>query len=85
LGSGYVVDHCILAFNRKCRRDALEYYITDGIKCISESVANQLGGSYMQTRFADIIKGEVEQDERTGDEIAADIILRAGLKVRSSE
>lgn len=58
-------------------------YMADGVMCLSESVAGYLGGSCLQVRFADLMSGE-SQDERTGDEIALDIIERAGLKVNGT-
>lgn len=81
LGSEYVIDHCVLAFNIQCRRESLEYYVTDALKVISESVAERIGGRYMEERFADLMNGTIQKDDRTADEIAADIIERAGLKV----
>ena len=35
----------------------------------------------MEERFADLMNGTIQKDDRTADEIAADIIERAGLKV----
>lgn len=84
MGSGYVIEHCVTAFSDICRQKAVEIYITDGIRCISESVAKAFGGSYMTERFADLVNNEHEE-ERTGDEIALDIITRAGLKTRGNE
>ena len=38
------------------------------------------GGSYITAKFADIINPK-PVDDRTGEEIAADIIKRAGIEV----
>ena len=38
------------------------------------------GGSYISAKFADIINPK-PVDNRTGEEIAADIIKRAGIEV----
>ena len=78
MGSGYVIDHCVVAFNDYCRQKAYQVYVTDGIRCMSESLANFAGGSYLENRFADIFDRDID-DERTGDEVALDIIERAGL------
>ena len=49
---------------------------------IGKNTANFAGGTFMQHRYADIIGG-AKQDDRTGEEIAADIIRRAGLEVKA--
>lgn len=48
---------------------------------LGEAVANALGGSYIPRRFGDLFD-DTPKDERTADEIALDIIKRAGLQVR---
>lgn len=80
MGSGYVIEHCVSAFSDMCEEKAFRSYIADGIKCISESVANQFGGSYLQERYADIVSIS-RTEEKTGDEIALEVIKKAGLKV----
>ena len=42
------------------------------------------GGSYIPCRFSEVIH-PAEKDERTGDEIAFDVIQKAGLEVDLSE
>lgn len=80
MGSGYVIEHCVATFSEYCKEQAFRIYMADGVKCISESVANYLGGSYLQGRYAEIIRGDDYADESaTGDEIALDVIERAGL------
>lgn len=37
----------------------------------------------LQVRFADLIEPKKQIEQKTGDEIAADVIKRAGLKVVS--
>ena len=80
MGSGYVIEHCVSAFSDMCEEKAFRSYIADGIKCISEAIANQFGGSYLQERYADIITVS-RVEEKTGDEIALEVIKKAGLKV----
>lgn len=80
MGSGYVIEHCVSAFSDMCEEKAFRSYIADGIKCISEAIANQFGGSYLQERYADIVSIS-RTEEKTGDEIALEVIKKAGLKV----
>lgn len=77
------MEHCVSTFSEYCRDKAFKIYVTDGIKCMSESLASNFGGAYLQERYADIFEGrEKDESPKTGDEIVLDIISRAGLKVR---
>lgn len=78
MGSGYVVEHCVAAFAERCEKKAYRNYMADGIKCISETIANVYGGTYMENRLADLMD---TTPEKTGDEIALEVITRAGLKL----
>lgn len=84
MGSGYVVDHCISALSLNAENLKYQLYITDCLKNINEIMAKRYGGSYVSVRYSELI-GNNKQDkdeEKTGDEIAIDIMMRAGLKSR---
>lgn len=55
-------------------------YLTDCLRIIGENTAKIGGGSYITAKFSDIINQE-PVDNRSGEEIAADIINRAGIEV----
>ena len=57
-------------------------YVTDALKLLGENTARYAGGSHMMQRWVDVITLK-KQDTRTGVEIAADVIKKAGLKVVS--
>ena len=59
---------------------AYRIYIGDCLRIISENTAKMGGGSYITAKFADIINPK-PVDDRTGEEIAADIIKRSGIEV----
>lgn len=59
---------------------AYRIYVTDCLRIISENTAKMCGGSYITAKLADIINPKLV-DDRTGEEIAADIIKRAGIEV----
>ena len=59
---------------------AYQIYMTDALRMIAENTAKLSGGSYMTKRYAEVLVKE-KPDNRTGDEIAADIIKKAGLVV----
>ena len=78
-GSGYVIEHCISALLERKKKDTLDIYLADCLKNINEILAKTYGGSYSNQRYVELINPKKE-DKRTGDEIAADIIKRAGLR-----
>ena len=59
---------------------AYRIYVCDCLRIISENTAKMGGGSYITAKLSDIINPK-PADNRTGEEIAADIIKRAGIEV----
>ena len=59
---------------------AYRIYVSDCLRIISENTAKMFGGSYITAKLSDIINPK-PADNRTGEEIAADIIKRAGIEV----
>lgn len=72
--------HVMSRYQEYQRAQACRLYITDALKAIAENTSNFAGGCKMQIRFADLLDGKAH-DERTAQEIADDVIKRAGLKV----
>ena len=64
--------------NQQAKDTAYRVYVTDCLKLIAENTVN----ISLKSRYYDIIHPK-KVDERTGDEIVADIIKRAGLVVKS--
>ena len=79
-GWGYVKDFCISLFQKEQVDKAEKIYFAECLRIITENTAKMVGGSYMKAKFADIINPK-PVDNRTGEEIAADIIKRAGIEV----
>ena len=50
----------------------------------AENTAKMVGGSYIKTAYADIIDPK-PRDNRTGEEIADEIIKKCGLEVTKDE
>lgn len=63
---------------------AYRIYVTDALKVIGENTAKFASGTYLTKRYADVISAK-KLDTRTGEEIVADIIKKAGLVVKKSE
>ena len=72
--------YAIARFNQHQRDLAYRIYVAECLRMISENAASGGGGSYMAVKFEDIITPK-PVDNRTGEEIAADIIKRAGIEV----
>lgn len=67
-------------FNQHQRDLAYRIYVTDCLRMATENTAKMSQGAYTAARFYDIIKPK-PVDNRSGNEIAADIIKRAGIEV----
>lgn len=72
--------YAMARFNQNQRDFAYRIYVTDCLRIISENTAKIGGGSYITAKFKDIINPK-PVDNRTGEEIAADIIKRACIEV----
>ena len=55
-------------------------YVANCLRIMTENTAKQSGGNYMTAEYEDLIKPK-KKDNRTGNEIAADVIRNAGIKV----
>ena len=64
--------------NQQAKDTSYRVYVTDCLKLIAENTGN----ISLKLRYYDIINPK-KADNRTGDEIVADIIKRAGLVVKS--
>ena len=73
--------YCVARFNEKERNDAYRIYVTDALRVVAENTARYAGGNYIKARYADIIEPK-KQDNRTCEEITADIVARCGLVVK---
>ena len=72
--------YAMARYKSQQRHLAYRIYVSDCLRIISENTAKICGGSYITAKLADIINPK-PVDNRTGEEIAADIINRAGIEV----
>lgn len=75
--------YVIAQYRREQEDKAYRIYVTDALRLISENTASSVGGKYITARFADVIAPPKEEDNRTCEEITADIIARCGLVVKN--
>lgn len=81
-GREYVITHAVAEINERAEARRYRAYITDALMVMTENTAKFVGGSYVKTRW---LKDKELEDERTGDEVALEVIMRAGLKVKGGE
>ena len=74
--------YALARYKEFTRERAYRVYVTDCLRAIAENTANFAGGNYITNRFADACIKVKAVDNRTGEEIAADVIKRTGLVVR---
>ena len=67
-------------FNQHQRDLVYRIYVTNCLRIMTENTAKQVGGNYMTAEYTDLIHPK-KKDNRTGNEIAADVIRNAGIKV----
>ena len=56
--------------------------MTEALRVIAENTAKFAGGSVIKMKYYDIISGKHQRiEQKSGEEIAADIVKRAGLEI----
>lgn len=79
-GWGYAKETCISLFQKEQEDKAVKIYYAECLRIIAENTAKIGGGSYITVKLDDILNPK-QIENRTGEEIAADIIKRAGIEV----
>lgn len=80
LGKGYIVDHCIALYNSRMEERTYRIYVTDLLMGIFNRLTPS-GAEPLTTRYADCLEyAKPKKKEKTGDEIAAEIIAKFNLK-----
>lgn len=67
-------------FQKEQEDKAVKIYYAECLRIITENTAKIGGGSYITVKLDDILNPK-PVDNRTGEEIAADIIKQAGIEV----
>lgn len=74
-GSYYVIEHVLAEHNIRMEEKVYRSYTGDMLKVIAESM-----GATVNYRLMELC--DKPKEEKTGDEIALEVIERAGLKVK---
>lgn len=83
MGKGYIVEHCISLFNKRAEERLYRIYMTDMTRLIFNFIAGK--GNAISERYADWIDNKPKKPEKTGDEIAAEIIAKFNLKQKDKD
>ena len=73
--------YVVSKYKEQQKEMAYRVYITECLRITTENTAKQSGGSYIDKPFTDFIGNKKPKDERTAEEIIADVAKRAGLEV----
>lgn len=68
--------------------EAYRVYVTDSLMHLVNNTQRFAGGVAINSRYADIIEKNFSgkpKDDRSGEEIVADIVKKAGLEVKGIE
>lgn len=75
--------YCAARFVEWARAEAYRIYVTDALRIVGENTARFASGNYIKARYADIVEPK-KQDNRTCEEITADIVARCGLTIKKA-
>ena len=82
MGRRYIIEHIATEYRRRKVYEAYQIYVTDCLKGIADMnlkyFSHNNNAEAVRMRFAEILKPE-KADKRTANEIADDILQRAGL------
>lgn len=78
LGKPYIVDHAMDCLKQERRAQAYEAYVAECLRLCCENIASITKGKYIPKTWIELCEPQAK-DDRTGDEVASDVIIRLGL------
>ena len=69
--------------NERAKTEAYRIYVTDALRIAAGNTARYAGGDYIKARYIDVVEPK-KQDNRTCEEITADIVARCGLTIKKA-
>ena len=77
MGKGYVIEHCVSLFLKKQEEKLYQYYVTDALKTILDTMHGMYGGGYMQARYADLSAQKKQpKKQKTAKEIKEKVLSK---------
>lgn len=84
LGRRYIIEHIASDYRRRKRYEAFQIYVTDVLKGIADLNLKYFSrdntAEYITRRFYEVLN-PAKIDTRSADEIASDVLKRAGLSL----
>ena len=94
-GRGYVAEHIAASYHNAQEELRYKNYVTEAMRILTENSTHFLipgvgdvnYGSYIEKPWYNpgTDRAQKQEQKKTAEEIAADVILRAGLKIESGE
>lgn len=82
----YVIEFVLSEYIADTQDDFYKAYVTDALQVLTKNTGRAVGeGLSLTKRWYDVVTGAAKVDKRTGSEIAADIVKRAGLSFGGSQ
>lgn len=78
ISAGGLIRLLPILIKRQNEESAFRIYAAECMRTITENTAKFAGGSFVQAKYTDIISPK-PQDNRTCEEITADVVRRCGL------
>ena len=69
------------AWNEYTRDQSYRVYLTDAAKILIDNTAHIGGGTVLNARWVETLNGKRQQDNRSAEEIIADVVNKAGITV----
>lgn len=69
--------------NERAKTEAYRIYVTDALRFVAKNTAQSVGGDYIKARYIDVVEPK-KQDNRTCEEITADIVAQCGLTIKKA-
>lgn len=81
ISAGGLIRLLPILVKRQQEESAFHIYTTECLRTMTENTAKFAGGSFVQAKYSDLIDPK-PQDNRTCEEITAEVVKRCGLVVK---
>lgn len=81
ISAGGLIRLLPILVKRQQEESAFRIYTTECLRTMTENTAKFAGGSFVQAKYSDLIDPK-PQDNRTCEEITAEVVKRCGLVVK---
>ena len=76
MGARAIVTALPIMLKQKARKEAYDVYVADCMRILTKNTAKMVGGEYIDVKITDIIAEKKPSNNKSGEEIAADVLRR---------